>query len=525
MVFIMSTIIKKIKLINFKRFENYEIEPNDKINILVGDNELGKSSILEAIDIVASGNIRRVESLGIDKLLNVKSVEKFNEGIREFRKLPKLIIEVYLEGDFDHTMNGKNNTDGRVCDGIRLVCEANKDYFNEVKDALDANDEYFPYDYYSIRFSTFADEGYTGYKKKLRTILIDSDNLNSEYATNDYIKRMYRQYTESDSKERALHKSQFRQLKNGFRSTSLSDLNSRISGDKNYEFGLKLGSNSTFENELMIFENDIGIDSKGAGTQVFIKTDFALDRAGDNVDVILLEEPENHLSHTNLRKLIQRVSESQKGQMFITTHNSMISTRLELKNLLIMHTENNDSPLSLSNLSADTAKYFMKAPVANIIEFTISEKVILVEGPSEYILFEKFYENVMHHKPEEDGVHIMDIRGLSFKRYLEVAKHLNNKVAVITDNDGDGNKNCVEKYIDFSNEPNIKIFYDSDNAKTTFEKVLFYENEELCTELFNDNALDFMLKNKTESAFNLVEKDVDINVPEYIKGAITWINE
>ena len=57
----MVTVIKKIKLINYKRFHNYVIEPNDRINILVGDNEVGKSSVLEAIDLVAGGNVRRVE--------------------------------------------------------------------------------------------------------------------------------------------------------------------------------------------------------------------------------------------------------------------------------------------------------------------------------------------------------------------------------------------------------------------------------------------------------------------------------
>lgn len=53
------------------------------------------------------------------------------------------------------------------------------------------------------------------------------------------------------------------------------------------------------EDNLMIYEDEIGIDSKGMGKQVFIKTDFALERAGQNMDVILLEEPENHLSHVN----------------------------------------------------------------------------------------------------------------------------------------------------------------------------------------------------------------------------------
>ena len=49
----MSVTIDKIRLINFKRFEDYTINPNDRINILVGDNEVGKSSILEAIDLVS----------------------------------------------------------------------------------------------------------------------------------------------------------------------------------------------------------------------------------------------------------------------------------------------------------------------------------------------------------------------------------------------------------------------------------------------------------------------------------------
>ena len=67
----MSSIIKKIKLINYKRFKNYTIEPKQRVNVLAGDNEVGKSSILEAIDIVSSGNIRKVESIGIDRLLNI----------------------------------------------------------------------------------------------------------------------------------------------------------------------------------------------------------------------------------------------------------------------------------------------------------------------------------------------------------------------------------------------------------------------------------------------------------------------
>lgn len=521
----MSAIIEKIKMINYKRFLSYTIYPNQKVNIIVGDNETGKSSVIEAIDLVSSGNVRKVETIGLDKLLNIEAVHQFNNGARTFDNLPKLKIELYLKGSFDHTMSGKNNTDGRVCDGIRLICESNPDFQNEITDSLNDSKDYFPYDYYKIRFSTFADEGYTGYKKKLRSVLIDSTTMNSSHATNHFIKSMYNQYTETEVKERAAHKSYYRQMKNTFQKECLESLNSRVPANTNYKFGLKNGSSIDFENDLMIYEDEISIDNKGTGKKTIIKTDFALERSGENIDVILIEEPENHLSHSNLRILIQRVAAKQNGQLFITTHNSLISTRLELSNIIILHSNDGNTPTMLNDLSAETSKYFMKAPPANILEFAISDRVILVEGPSEYMLFEKFYETVTNHKPETDGVNIIDVRGLSFKRYLELSKLIGEKTAVVTDNDHDYKRHCVDKYSDYAQTNNIKIFFSQDNKQNTFEVVLYNNNRNLCNELFGNAALEYMLKNKTESAYQLLLSEKEIIVPEYIRRAIEWIKE
>ena len=140
----MAITIKKIRLINYKRFIDYTIEPNDRINILVGDNEVGKSSVLEAIDLVASGNIRRVEAIGLDRLINIHAVKEFSMGVRDFDSLPILRIELYLElGEPDPFMNGRNNTDRVICDGIRLVCAPNPDYRTEISEALSAHPDYF----------------------------------------------------------------------------------------------------------------------------------------------------------------------------------------------------------------------------------------------------------------------------------------------------------------------------------------------------------------------------------------------
>ena len=172
-------------------------------------------------------------------------------------------------------MNGKNNTDNVTCDSIRLVCAPNPDYQTEIADSMKEDPDYFPYDYYSIRFSTFANEGYSGYKKKLRSILIDSTNMDSEYATTDFIKRMYAKHTEADAKERASHKSKYRQMKDKYSSSSLQDLNARIPSKK-YEFGLRPSSTTSLESDLMIFEDEIGIDRKGAGDKYSLKRTLPL---------------------------------------------------------------------------------------------------------------------------------------------------------------------------------------------------------------------------------------------------------
>ncbi len=526
----MGIYIKKIHLINFKRFRNFSLQPNEGINILIGDNEAGKSSILEAIDIVSGGNTNRIEKNGIERLLNIDAVKEFLAGDKSIDNLPKMIIELYLSEGNDFTLSGKNNEDKKTCDGIRLVCEPNIDYINEIKSAIDANKDYFPYDYYSIRFSTFADEAYSGYKKKLRCVIIDSSRMNSDYATNDFIHRCYTLNMEGREKEKANHKKQYRELRNSFKDAALNDLNKNISLNDNYCFGLKNGGNISLENDLMIFEDNVAIDCKGAGKQIFIKTNFALNKANNNTDVILIEEPENHLSPVNLRKLLKMIQDHKSGQLFVTTHSSMICTRLEVNNLIIMDSDGNN-PLTLNMLSTDTSDYFSKTPPASIVEFVLSKKVILVEGPAEFMLMEKFFKRVTNQSPEENGVHVIDVRGLSFKRYLEVAKEIGIKVAVITDNDSDYEKNCEYKYREFNSASNIRIFAEKNNDERTFEIVLYNKNQQLCDELFKGKTrkkiVDWMVtnNNKTEAAYTLLSIDRPIEVPNYIKDAIEWISE
>ena len=208
----------------------------------------------------------------------------------------------------------------------------------------------------------------------------------------------------------------------------------------------------------------------------------------------------------------------------------MISTRLDLRKSILLNSSCEEAVL-LNDITEQTAKFFMKAPDNNMLEFVLSKKVVLVEGDSEFILMESFYENVTNSELELSDIHIISVDGTSFKRYLEIAKKLNIRTAVIRDNDKNYQQNCVENYIDFADYNNIKVFSETDNLKYTFEICLYNENRNICDDLFlagrkTLTVQEYMIKDKPEVAYQLLDvKYRELNVPEYIKQAILWIKE
>lgn len=57
-------LITRLMLQNFKKFPELDLRFSNDRNILVGDNESGKSTILLALDLVLSDSRHRVEALG-----------------------------------------------------------------------------------------------------------------------------------------------------------------------------------------------------------------------------------------------------------------------------------------------------------------------------------------------------------------------------------------------------------------------------------------------------------------------------
>ena len=83
--------INKVKIRNFKCFKGlFELELNKGLNILVGNNETGKSTILEAIHIALTGLYggRNIKNELSQYLFNREVVELYINSVNSGKPLP-----------------------------------------------------------------------------------------------------------------------------------------------------------------------------------------------------------------------------------------------------------------------------------------------------------------------------------------------------------------------------------------------------------------------------------------------------
>lgn len=519
--------ITKIHCTNFRVYRDRLIEDlAPGLNVLIGDNETGKSTILLALDLVLRASDSRVRSIGLESLMNREAVEEFlGKESRTFADLPTMEIDLYLDGVTKHEYEGAFNALNVSAFGICLLCRPREDLRNEIAEVISLEGEVFPFEYYSIELRTFSGAPLTPFKRPLEHVTIDNTRISSEYASRAYVRDMYKANTEDTEQSR--YQIKYRQAKAAFADAHFGELNGKLDADA--AFALRSSNKANLETDLTIKHRDIDVDNLGVGMQCFIRTSFALSKKA-NIDVVLLEEPENHLSHLNMKKLIARILKASRSQVFIATHSSYICSRLDLRKAILFGSPA-QKPVRLKDIPEDTAKFFMKAPNNNLLEFIQSARCMLVEGDAEYMLLSAFFKTVTGESIEDGDVAVVAVGGLSFRRYLEIARLLKNKVAVVTDNDGDPSSDRLNGYRDFVEKDHIEVFTDADSKNSTFEKSVYDKSKEACDSVLGSSrrsltAEEYMLKNKSEASYLLVEAmPANLQPPDYIREAITWIRD
>lgn len=167
----------------------------------------------------------------------------------------------------------------------------------------------------------------------------------------------------------------------------------------------------------------------------------------DNKIVIyLLEEPENNLHRSMQISLSKQLFDDDTYKyLFISTHSSQILYEMDKAMLIRIHSKEKiecNSYLYKIEPTYKTDKKKLNREFSNALFY---ESVLLIEGPSERILFEKILDEV-NPDYEQQGGYILQVSGTYFKTYIRALKSLDIKVIVKTDNDLRGKKGNIQEY-------------------------------------------------------------------------------
>ncbi|TGE33360.1 AAA family ATPase [Desulfosporosinus sp. Sb-LF] len=187
---------------------------------------------------------------------------------------------------------------------------------------------------------------------------------------------------------------------------------------------------------------DIAINSLGYNNLLYIATVFAeieaVGREKNLFTILLIEEPEAHL-HPQLQvKLIKYLEQLTKErtdiQIIITTHSPVLASSISIDNLIHITSQKNETIMAnqLSKLNLGDSKNYIDRWL-DVTKSTLlfSKGVILVEGISECMLipelakivllkYNKSHKKTLPSTLEEAGVSVININGINFKHFYKL---------------------------------------------------------------------------------------------------------
>lgn len=545
--------IQRIIIENFKCFEGkFNLTLSKNLNILVGDNEAGKSTILEAVHLALSGWIygRYLRTELTQSLLNKKVINNYLESLKNGSPLPlpSIMIELFFEIEDDSlkaTFEGNGNSLRQNACGVQFKVAYNEKYQGEYEIMLSNDEEIdsLPIEYYDYSWSSFArDDRLTPKTIPFKSAFIDSANSRYQSGSDVYISRIIRDFLSDEQKIRISQA--HRRLKDAFANSSIIEqVNEEIEqqqiSDKKVELSVDMSTQTAWETSISTYLDAIPFNHIGRGEQCLVKTKLALShKKAQEANILLLEEPENHLSHAKLNRLLRYIKDSHtEKQIIISTHSSFVANKLGLGNLILLNVDNGTAKrneIRLSDLDESTRVYFEKLAGYDTLRLILCRKAILVEGPSDELVVQKAYMCQNNGKlPIEDEVDVIAV-GLSFLRFLEIAEKIRKPVVVVTDNDRDYENKVQKKYRPYNDCPTIRICADARNNLNTLEPQMADANSDrldtlrtilgIEAETYPDteSISEFMQKHKTDWALKIFDTDKDIKFPQYILDAVGW---
>lgn len=523
--------IERIIVQGYRRFDQLDVVPSRGLNIIVGDNESGKSTLLEALGLALTG---RVNGRWAREELNPywfhqKHVAEFFDKSNTVPP-PEILIELYFrDNDQLQRLRGVHNSASKDCAGICVHIAPSPEYSAEFGEYLrNKPPPILPVEFYSVEWRDFADGQLMQRPKELATAFIDSRTIRSTSGVDYHTREMLAEHL--DAKERTAISVAHRLSRLEITDRVLGPINTRIASENasvhDRPVGLQMdqSARTSWESGVVPQVDNIPFAMSGQGQQASLKVALAMSRTTGTSTYVLVEEPENHLSYTTLNRLLGRLSElaGDEQQLFITTHSSFVLNRLGLDHLLLLH---NGTPAKLAALGPDTVAYFQKLAGYDTLRLVLAQRLALVEGPSDTLVLERAIRDATGKAPLEVGIDIVSMGGLTFKRALEICACLDRQVVALQDNDGRSGGEILAEVEHLLNSPTRTLLVsDSANGATLEPQIIAVNDETTLRSLLEVSSRadleTWMKNNKTEAALRILDSDRSIVFPEYINQAV-----
>ena len=482
--------IKKVKIKNYRSFRSFEAQLQ-KLTIVVGENDKGKTNFFTALSLPLSGNQidfnqkrLSISDINKDSVIDFFTSIIINEPKEDqLRKIPKVSVTLEFtdpKDSYETALLAK----WLVADGDEETYQIRYDFkpkddadlLEVVKTSLagktiyEANWFTLPielYDYQIVSVNNGKIISFSDLKHvSIHNINAERDDFSesSSMKSNSIFTKLLMNTLGDEDKSKI--------------NTAYSEFFTAIEETQTFE--KVIGTNPEFDNyddiikklecipNLPNLKNILSnitlrygnefLYQKGLGQRnlIYILILFAYYKScGRTFNLCCIEEPEAHLSVNNLRLVRDFIEKSSTNsgslvQTIISTHNPTIINKLKLSNVLAFTGE---KAISLSDALLKLVDYLRKRPNFDILKLLFANKVILVEGTTEEMLISTFLSK----KVTLQDVEIIAISQRGYTNFLDIWLMLNKdnpnkKIGVIRDYDN--SKKAKENH----------DIYDTDNA-------------------------------------------------------------
>ena len=482
--------IKKVKIKNYRSFRSFEAQLQ-KLTIVVGENDKGKTNFFTALSLPLSGNQidfnqkrLSISDINKDSVIDFFTSIIINEPKEDqLRKIPKVSVTLEFtdpKDSYETALLAK----WLVADGDEETYQIRYDFkpkddadlLEVVKTSLagktiyEANWFTLPielYDYQIVSVNNGKIISFSDLKHvSIHNINAERDDFSesSSMKSNSIFTKLLMNTLGDEDKSKI--------------NTAYSEFFTAIEETQTFE--KVIGTNPEFDNyddiikklecipNLPNLKNILSnitlrygnefLYQKGLGQRnlIYILILFAYYKScGRTFNLCCIEEPEAHLSVNNLRLVRDFIEKSSTNsgslvQTIISTHNPTIINKLKLSNVLAFTGE---KAISLSDAPLKLVDYLRKRPNFDILKLLFANKVILVEGTTEEMLISTFLSK----KVTLQDVEIIAISQRGYTNFLDIWLMLNKdnpnkKIGVIRDYDN--SKKAKENH----------DIYDTDNA-------------------------------------------------------------